>query len=45
MLRYEDSGSNVEAHLRYAGHRPLPEAWDILRRRLEDGSWKEAPGA
>jgi hypothetical protein len=45
MPRYEDFGSNVEAHLRYAGHRPLPEAWEILRRRLDDGSWKDAPRA
>lgn len=45
MPRYEDFGSNVEAHLRYAGHRPLSEAWEILRRRLDDGSWKEAPQA
>lgn len=45
MPRYEDFGSNVEAHLRYAGHRPLPEAWEILRRRLNDGSWKSAPRA
>ncbi|MEP7119653.1 MAG: hypothetical protein ABJE95_02040 [Byssovorax sp.] len=45
MPSYEDFGSNVEAHLRYAGHRPLAEAWEILRRRLGDGTWKEAPQA
>jgi len=43
MIAYEDFGANVEAHLIYAGGRPLEEQVQILSRRLQDGSWMTAP--
>jgi hypothetical protein len=45
MLRHEDFGDNIEAHLSYAHRRPPAEAAEILRMRLEDGTWRRNPAA
>jgi hypothetical protein len=42
---YEDFGSNVEAHLLYAGSQAPGDALAILRRRFDDQSWRAAPSA
>ncbi len=43
MLAYDDFGDDVEAHLSYSYTRPPQEAAEIVRRRLEDDSWRRAP--
>ena len=43
MPTYEDFGQNVEAHLAYVHALPAAEAIEALRRRLDDGSWRDVP--
>lgn len=42
MIEYADFGDRVEAHLLYLLDAPVDEVALVLRRRLEDGTWRQA---
>jgi hypothetical protein len=44
MISYADFGENVEAHVLYALALELADGLSIFRQRLNDGTWRRAPG-